>query len=102
MNSGDIHQLQRALAQSVRDHWVLFLIEGIVQGFAGGIVAAGIMYYAITYGAPYVSAELVAFTVVDNMFYALVVVVGVSLGLLGSAISVGRFIGEDAGSGAAR
>ena len=30
MNSGDIHQLQRALAQSVRDHWVLFLIEGIV------------------------------------------------------------------------
>src|SRR5712692_5176289 len=30
MNSGDIHQLQRALAQSVRDHWVLFLLEGIV------------------------------------------------------------------------
>ena len=30
MNSGNINELQRALAQSVRDHWVLFLIEGIV------------------------------------------------------------------------
>src|SRR5262245_19168487 len=30
MDSGDANQLQRALAQSVRQHWVLFLIEGIV------------------------------------------------------------------------
>jgi uncharacterized membrane protein HdeD (DUF308 family) len=30
MNSGDINQLQRALTQSIRDHWALFLIEGIV------------------------------------------------------------------------
>ncbi len=30
MNSGDINQLQRALTQSVRDHWALFLVEGIV------------------------------------------------------------------------
>ena len=30
MDSGDASQLQRALAQSVREHWVLFLIEGIV------------------------------------------------------------------------
>ncbi|HEY6993472.1 MAG TPA: HdeD family acid-resistance protein [Xanthobacteraceae bacterium] len=29
-NPGDVNQLQRALAQSVREHWVLFLIEGIV------------------------------------------------------------------------
>ena len=30
MDSGKFNELQRALAQSVRDHWVLFLIEGIV------------------------------------------------------------------------
>ncbi|HEX4827055.1 MAG TPA: HdeD family acid-resistance protein [Xanthobacteraceae bacterium] len=30
MNSGDANQLQRALTQSIREHWVLFLIEGIV------------------------------------------------------------------------
>jgi uncharacterized membrane protein HdeD (DUF308 family) len=29
-NPGYVNQLQRALAQSVREHWVLFLIEGIV------------------------------------------------------------------------
>ncbi len=30
MNPGDGNQLQRALAQSVREHWGLFLAEGIV------------------------------------------------------------------------
>ena len=30
MDSGDANQLQRALAQSIHEHWVLFLIEGIV------------------------------------------------------------------------
>jgi uncharacterized membrane protein HdeD (DUF308 family) len=29
-NPGDISQLQRAIVQSVRDHWVMFLIEGII------------------------------------------------------------------------
>lgn len=30
IGSGEANQLQRALAQSIREHWVLFLIEGIV------------------------------------------------------------------------
>jgi uncharacterized membrane protein HdeD (DUF308 family) len=30
MSPGDANQLQRALAQSIREHWVLFLIEGTV------------------------------------------------------------------------
>src|SRR4026208_746347 len=30
IDSGGANQLQRALAQSVREHWVLFLVEGIV------------------------------------------------------------------------
>ena len=29
-NPGEINQLQSAIAQSIREHWVLFLIEGIV------------------------------------------------------------------------
>ena len=29
-NPGEVNQLQSALAQSIREHWVLFLIEGIV------------------------------------------------------------------------
>jgi uncharacterized membrane protein HdeD (DUF308 family) len=30
MDSGDIAQIQRAITQSIRDHWKLFLVEGIV------------------------------------------------------------------------
>src|SRR4029078_674670 len=30
IDSGEANRLQRALAQSVREHWVLFLVEGIV------------------------------------------------------------------------
>jgi uncharacterized membrane protein HdeD (DUF308 family) len=30
MNPGDLGELQRAIRQSVREHWLLFLIEGIV------------------------------------------------------------------------
>src|SRR5262245_57583431 len=30
MDSADGHQLQRALAQAVHEHWVLFLVEGII------------------------------------------------------------------------
>jgi uncharacterized membrane protein HdeD (DUF308 family) len=30
MNAGDLDRLQQALTESLRDHWVLFLIEGIV------------------------------------------------------------------------
>jgi uncharacterized membrane protein HdeD (DUF308 family) len=35
MNPGEANQLQRALALSVREHWVLFLIEGIVLVILG-------------------------------------------------------------------
>ena len=41
MGSGDANELQRALAQSIREHWVLFLIEGIV------LVVLGILAIAI-------------------------------------------------------
>ncbi len=50
MGSGDASQLQRALAQSVREHWVLFLIEGIVLVVLGllAIVIPPIATIAVT------------------------------------------------------
>ena len=71
-----------------------FLIEGMVQGVIGGIIAAGIIYYLLTFVAGLVSAELAEFIRVDYIFYLLLVLVGILLGLFGSAISVRRFIGE--------
>src|SRR5207244_7597725 len=50
MGSGDASQLQRALAQSVREHWLLFLIEGIVLVVLGllAIVIPPIATIAVT------------------------------------------------------
>src|SRR5256886_15935476 len=50
MDSGDANQLQRALAQSIHEHWVLFLIEGIILVVLGllAIVVPPIATIAVT------------------------------------------------------
>jgi uncharacterized membrane protein HdeD (DUF308 family) len=49
-NPGDFHQLQQALTQSIREHWVLFLIEGIVLVILGilAVVIPPIATIAVT------------------------------------------------------
>jgi uncharacterized membrane protein HdeD (DUF308 family) len=49
-NPGDISQLQRAIVQSVRDHWVMFLIEGIILVVIGllAIVIPAVATIAVT------------------------------------------------------
>ena len=71
-----------------------FLIEGILQGLVGGIIAAGSIYYVLTFAAGLISTELAEFIRIEPTFYLFVIVVGTGLGLFGSAISVKRFIGE--------
>jgi uncharacterized membrane protein HdeD (DUF308 family) len=50
IDSGVANQLQRALAQSIREHWVLFLIEGIVLVVLGllAIIIPPIATIAVT------------------------------------------------------
>src|SRR3954452_17597420 len=50
INSGEANQLQRALAQSVREPWVLFLVEGIVLVVLGllAIIISPIATIAVT------------------------------------------------------
>jgi cell division transport system permease protein len=69
-----------------------FLVEGLVQGVIGGVLAAGLLYLVLEYALGWVAPELVSFTSMKPAFYALVVGTGALLGLLGSAISVLRFI----------
>ena len=45
MNQSDYDRLQGALVQSVRDHWVLFLVEGLIlvvlgDGHLASVVAS--------------------------------------------------------------
>ena len=74
-----------------------FLIEGIIQGLIGGIIASAIIYYLLTFATGLISSEIAQFVQVKTLFYFAVIVAGMFLGFFGSAISVRRFIGETVG-----
>ena len=69
-----------------------FLLEGMLQGMLGGLVASGILYILIEYALRFVSPELSGYIHMERSFYLSVVGSGTVLGLIGSAISVSRFI----------
>jgi cell division transport system permease protein len=69
-----------------------FILEGVLQGLIGGILAAAALYLAVGYGVRWLSGELSSYIHVDPLFYLLVVGVGALLGIVGSVISVLRFI----------
>jgi cell division transport system permease protein len=71
-----------------------FILEGLIQGFVGGCVAAGILFLVFEYLARWISSELAEFARVQPLYYVVVIAVGCVLGFLGSAISIRRFIGE--------
>jgi cell division transport system permease protein len=69
-----------------------FLMEGIMQGLVGGFIAASILYVTMEYGLQLISTEVREYIWLDPPFYGLVILAGTVLGLVGSAISVVRFI----------
>ncbi len=73
---------------------VPFFIEGLVQGFIGGCASAGVVYVIFEYLGHWVSIQLSDFVHVVPFYYAVIVGVGCLLGVLGSLISIRRFIGE--------
>lgn len=70
-----------------------FLIEGMIQGFVGGLLAGGILFMLLEFGARLVSPDFPATVTMPPAFYPGVVLGGIALGLIGSSISVARFIG---------
>jgi cell division transport system permease protein len=71
-----------------------FILEGLVQGFIGGALAAAILFLVFEYLAQWISVELAEFVHVTPLYYAIVVGVGCILGFVGSTISIRRFITE--------
>ena len=71
-----------------------FFIEGLIQGFIGGCASAGVVYVIFEYLGHWVSIQLSDFVHVVPYYYAIIVGVGCFLGVLGSLISIRRFIGE--------
>ena len=71
-----------------------FVLEGLIQGILGGVLAAGIVYGMFHYLGRWLSSQLQEFVEVDVYAYAIVVAAGAILGVLGSLLSIRRFIGE--------
>jgi len=71
-----------------------FILEGLIQGFLGGLLAAGVVFLIFNYLEEWVSVQLSDFVKVEPLWYGIIVGAGCVLGLLGSAISIRRFIGE--------
>jgi cell division transport system permease protein len=69
-----------------------FLLEGLVQGILGGILASLFFVVVLEYGVALVAPELAGMAGMGMGFYGGVIGAGGVLGLLGSAISVLRFI----------
>ncbi len=75
-----------------------FLLEGLVQGLIGGLLAAGIIFGLFEYLENWLSVQMSEFARVDPLYYGVVIGFGCLLGLIGSIISIRRFIGESVAS----
>lgn len=69
-----------------------FIIEGFIQGLAGGLISVGILYLIFLYltaATKYTDLQI-EFLTYDYLLY--LVLVGIILGVFGSSISAGKFI----------
>jgi cell division transport system permease protein len=69
-----------------------FLLEGMMQGILGGLLAAGVLYVLLAYAVRVISPDLPGLLRIESVYYAAVVAAGAVLGCIGSSISVLRFI----------
>jgi cell division transport system permease protein len=69
-----------------------FLLEGIVQGGLGGIVASALLYSLLEYALQLVTVDFTDVIHREPWFYAVLLAAGCVLGLTGGMISVARFI----------
>jgi len=75
-----------------------FLLEGFLQGLLGGAIASGIIYALFKYLEQWITVSLSEFVHVQPYYYGIILLIGCILGLLGSLISVRRFMSEGVGS----
>ena len=69
-----------------------FLLEGVLQGIIGGLVASALIYSLLEYAIRFVSVDFTDVMHRDPAFYATILLTGGVLGFIGGAISVARFI----------
>jgi cell division transport system permease protein len=75
-----------------------FLLEGFIQGLLGGISAATIVFALFHYLERWVTMAMSDIVRVPPLYYLVIVGIGCLLGLVGSMISIRRFISESMAS----
>ncbi len=71
-----------------------FLVEGCILGALGAAFSGLILHYLLRWLSTVFTGELAGFIVIQPVFYVYILLTGILLGLVGSAISVRKFIGE--------
>jgi cell division transport system permease protein len=69
-----------------------FLVEGVVQGVMGGLLASGLLYLLIEYTTKFLASDFSSYIHMPRIFFAVVVFAGLALGLVGAVISIVRFM----------
>ncbi len=69
-----------------------FLVEGVLQGICGGLLASALLYGVLEYTARLLASDFSTYIHMPAAFYFLVVVAGTVLGLIGAIISIVRFM----------
>jgi cell division transport system permease protein len=71
-----------------------FILEGISQGFVGGVIASVVIYLLVEVVFPRFAPELTELLSADYLLYSAPIIVGAVLGFIGSLFSIRRFTGE--------
>lgn len=69
-----------------------FLLEGMIQGIVGGLLAVLLLYGVLEYAARLLASDFSAYIHMPPPFYTVVIASGVVLGLIGAVISIVRFM----------
>lgn len=87
----EIYKLLGATKNFIR---LPFILEGLIQGFLGGVIAAIVLYLFYIYFASNFLSEVFSLTFNDGLFIAVLIMIGLILGAIGSTFSVSKFLRE--------
>jgi cell division transport system permease protein len=71
-----------------------FILEGISQGFLGGLIASAVIYLLVEVVFPRFAPELTELLSADYLLYSAPIIVGAVLGFVGSLFSLRKIMGE--------
>ncbi|MEO8168633.1 MAG: permease-like cell division protein FtsX [bacterium] len=69
-----------------------FLVEGVIQGIFGGLLASLLLYGVLEYTARLLATDFSSYIHMPASFYLVVIAAGTLLGLVGAVISIVRFM----------